>query len=80
MKKYDDNRSLIEGLKVSCHTKFRFAEGEAQYILGECGPLNLNSYHINYNYELLFNLFGYDFISDARSANTQRTFPKLVLS
>lgn len=30
-------------------------------------------------YELLFNLFGYDFISDARSANTQRTFPKLVL-
>ena len=27
-------------LKVSCHTKFRFAEREAQCILGECGPLN----------------------------------------
>ena len=26
-------------LKVSCHTKFRFAEREAQCILGECGPL-----------------------------------------
>ena len=24
-------------LKVSCHTKFRFAEREAQCILGECG-------------------------------------------
>ena len=28
-------------LKVSCHTKFRFAECEAQCILGECGPLRL---------------------------------------
>ena len=28
-------------LKVSCHTKFRFAEREAQCILGECGPLIL---------------------------------------
>ena len=27
-------------LKVSCHTKFRFAEREAQCILGECGPLS----------------------------------------
>ena len=26
-------------LKVSCHRKFRFAEREAQCILGECGPL-----------------------------------------
>ena len=26
-------------LKVSCHTKFRFAEREAQCILVECGPL-----------------------------------------
>ena len=29
-------------LKVSCHTKFRFAEREAQCILGECGPLSSN--------------------------------------
>ena len=41
MKKYDDN--ILEGLKVSCHTKFRFAEHEAQCILGECGPLNNKS-------------------------------------
>ena len=34
MKKDDDNRSF---LKVSCHTKFKFAEREAQCILGECG-------------------------------------------
>ena len=27
-------------MKVSCHTKFRFAEREAQCILGECGPLS----------------------------------------
>ena len=27
-------------LKISCHAKFRFAEREAQCILGECGPLN----------------------------------------
>ena len=26
-------------MKVSCRTKFRFAELEAQCILGECGPL-----------------------------------------
>ena len=26
-------------LKVSCDTKFRFAERKAQCILGECGPL-----------------------------------------
>ena len=26
-------------LKVSCHTKFRSAEREAQCILGECAPL-----------------------------------------
>ena len=38
MKKDDDNRSF---LKVSCHTKFRFAEREAQCILGECGPLSI---------------------------------------
>ena len=38
MKKDDDNRSCF--LKVSCHTKFRFAEREAQCILGECGPLS----------------------------------------
>ena len=35
-----DLRSL---LKVSCHTKFRFAEREAQCILGECGPLTSQS-------------------------------------
>ena len=29
----------LRSLKVSCHTKFRFAEREAQCILGECGPL-----------------------------------------
>ena len=40
MKKDDDNRSEL--LKVSCHTKFRFAEREAQCILGECGPLRKN--------------------------------------
>ena len=34
MKKDDDNRCCV--LKVSCHTKF--AEREAQCILGECGP------------------------------------------
>ena len=28
-------------LKVSCHTKLRFAEREAQCILGECGPLSM---------------------------------------
>ena len=33
-----DLRSI---LKVSCHTKFRFAEREAQCILGECGPLSM---------------------------------------
>ena len=37
MKKDDDNRSCF--LKVSCHTKFRFAEREAKCILAECGPL-----------------------------------------
>ena len=37
MKKDDDNRCCF--LKVSCHTKFRFAEREAQRILVECGPL-----------------------------------------
>ena len=31
-------------LKVSCHTKFRFAELEAQCILGERGPLKHNNY------------------------------------
>ena len=35
VKKDDDNRSCF--LKVSCHTKFRFAEREAQCILSECG-------------------------------------------
>ena len=30
---------MLEVLKVSCHTKFRFAEREAQCILGERGPL-----------------------------------------
>ena len=30
-------------LKVSCQTKFRFAEREAQCILGHCGPLTLKS-------------------------------------
>ena len=35
--KKDDKRSCF--LKVSCHTKFRFAEREAQCILGEYGPL-----------------------------------------
>ena len=34
---------MLEVLKVSCHTKFRFAEREAQCILDECGPLK-NSY------------------------------------
>ena len=34
--KKDDNSFF----KVSCHTKFRFAEREAQCVLGECGPLN----------------------------------------
>ena len=29
-------------LKVSCHTKFTFAEREGQCILGECGPLTTN--------------------------------------
>ena len=28
----------LEVLKVSCHTKFIFAEREAQCSLGECGP------------------------------------------
>ena len=41
MKKDNDNRSCF--LKVSCHTKFRFAEREAQCILGECGPLTFRS-------------------------------------
>ena len=31
-------------LKVSCRTKFRFDEPEAQRILGECGPLNFQSW------------------------------------
>ena len=31
-----DLRSFFQ---ISCHTKFRFAEREAQCILGECGPL-----------------------------------------
>ena len=30
-------------MKVSCHTKFRFAEREAQCILGEYGPLSIAS-------------------------------------
>ena len=30
--------------RVSCHTKFRFAEREAQCILGECGPLKCNPF------------------------------------
>ena len=42
MKKDDDNRSCF--LKVSCHTKFRFAKREVQYILGECGPLKFTMY------------------------------------
>ena len=33
MKKDDDD--ILEVLKVSCHTKFRFAERKAQCILGE---------------------------------------------
>ena len=33
--KKDDNSFL----KVSCHTKFKFAEREAQCILGACGPV-----------------------------------------
>ena len=33
---------LVSFLKVSCHTKFRFAEREAQCILSECGPLNIS--------------------------------------
>ena len=55
MKKDDDNRSCF--LKVSCHTKFRFSEREAQCILRECGPLTnvtppfdslkINKTHIN---------------------------------
>ena len=32
-------KQVLEVSKVSCHTKFRFAEREAQSILGECGPL-----------------------------------------
>jgi len=28
-------------LKVSCHTKFRVAERQAQCILGERGPLSM---------------------------------------
>ena len=36
--KKDDNRSK-KFFQISCHTKFRFAEREAQCILGECGPL-----------------------------------------
>jgi len=43
--KKDDLRSF---LKVSCHTKFRFAKREAQSILGECGPLRIkDSIRIN---------------------------------
>ena len=30
-------------LEVSCHTKFIFAEREAQCILDECGPLSSDS-------------------------------------
>ena len=29
----------LRRFEVLCHTKFRFAEREAQCILGECGPL-----------------------------------------
>ena len=38
--KKDDNRSqkFYESFK---YTKFRFAEREAQCILGECGPLKI---------------------------------------
>ena len=32
-------KDLCNFLKFSCHTKFRFAEREAQCILGECGLL-----------------------------------------
>ena len=36
----NEKRSDLKSfLKVSCHTKFRFAERKAQCILGECGPL-----------------------------------------
>ena len=40
MKKHNDIRSCF--LKVSCHKKFKFAKGEAQCILGECGPLTFS--------------------------------------
>ena len=38
--KKDWTTDLKSFLKISCHTKFRFAEREAQCILGECGPLS----------------------------------------
>ena len=38
--KRDHNRST-NFLKVSCHTKFRFAKRKAQCIVGECGPLRI---------------------------------------
>jgi len=39
-------------LKVSCHTKFRFAEREAQCILDECGPLRLPNVCDSYNFAI----------------------------
>ena len=63
MKKDDGNRSS-KVLRVSCHTKFRFAESGTQCILGECGPLNyiVNSFFIviiKFGFKIFVNIFGY---------------------
>ena len=43
--------------KVSCHMKFRFAEREAQCILGECGPfMRMMKLHHLVHYTIVNNL------------------------
>ena len=67
----------LRSLKVSCHTKFRVAEREAQCILGECGPLTCRFFALsllNQQVEIMIPIIGFS-VASAYAYVTRETSP-----